>query len=140
MTSQAIHYSVPRSTQITDPDQQGQACFWVCQFRVTTMFSMIPGTNWYCFPCPGGDQSSEVLIKQLAQGTTEAFCQEVRAPSLCLEEREKQRAISFEAKSTNGPLNTAHDVLMDNRFPPSSKEKFVFRGSRGCGSHLFTPL
>lgn len=81
MSSQAIHYSVPLSTQITYPDRQEQACFWVCQFQVTTMFSMILGTNWYCFPGTGGDQSSEVLIKQLAQGITEAFCQEVRVPS-----------------------------------------------------------
>ena len=70
-------------------------------------------------------------VKQLTQGTSEVFCTKPELLTHCWQGKRKLQGnwISRD-KSTSGPLNAALDVLMDSKFPFSSKGKFVFRGSK----------
>lgn len=139
MTSQAMYYSVPQSTQIIHTSTRAGLLLGLpVQSHYNVQYDPLV-TNWCWLPCSGSDQSSEMLIKAVCTRYHRGFLPGSQSSFLLFQGREKERAISFGAKSTNGPLNAALDVLMDNKFPLSSKEKFVFRGSWGCRSHLFTP-
>lgn len=133
MTSQTMHYSVPHFTQNTYTYQQGAGPHLGLPVRSHHNVQYDPCDKLMLSPCSSGDQSSGMLIKQLAQGITEAFCQEVRAPSLCFEEREEERAISLGAKSTKGPLNAALDVLMDSKFPLPPRKSLSLEVPRAAG-------
>lgn len=103
MTSQAIYYSVPQSTQIIHTSTRAGLLLGLpVQSHYNVQYDP-PVTHWCWLPCSGSDQSSEMLIKQFAQGIAEAFCQEVRAPSICFKEERRRGQFHLELKALMVP-------------------------------------